>query len=687
APPGRRRQKLYKTGDLGRWLPHGNIQFLGRIDQQVKIRGQRIEPGEIESQLVKHDLIRETVVLDKKDENSERYLCTYIVLTDGAALNKIPDLSKDLKDYLSYSLPNYMIPSYFMVIEKIPLTPNGKIDRKALPIPVLETGDQYIAPRDAIEEKLAAIWAEVLGRDSLSQTQPSIGIDDNFFRLGGHSLKAARITAKIYEELHVKVPLVELFKSQTLRGLSEFIKKSSQETFIEIQAVEQKEYYELSFNQKRLWILHQTDPNKNSFNMPEIIMINHQVEETLIRQTLNQIIKRHEGLRTGFKEINGSTVQYVAVTTHISFENIDISSMEENRKEIRLTTIINEFIRKPFHLDEPPLIRSLLVKMNQQQYIFAYNLHHIVTDGWSMGILERDFHRIYQAYRKGIESPIHEKPGKITYKDFAYWHNRQMEHAANKEISREFWIRFLKEELPVLHLPQDFNQEGKEKAGARSRFVIPRDIKDALNHLSKKHNITLFTLMYSVYTIFLSLVSGQKIVVTAILNAGRDHPSCQDIVGFFINTILFKTGINQEDVFIHFAVRVQESVLEFFKHQGYPLELVLDEVGVKYPQVTTSFNMLNIHNTETIPLENRESLHQPNYEMLNVKFDIEPFVTEYQDGIEINVSYNKSIFKAENMEYMMKKYQKLVEFFARNPYKRLKDYKETRKRKTFRSSQ
>ncbi|NIM17931.1 MAG: amino acid adenylation domain-containing protein, partial [Candidatus Aminicenantes bacterium] len=670
------KNKIYKTGDLARWLPDGNIEFLGRMDQQVKLRGFRIELGEIESRLLKHDLISEAFVIDRDSGGGDKYLCAYIVLRE------MFDLS-ELKDYLSSSLPDYMIPSYFVDIDKIPLTPSGKVDSKALPEPEVTAGGGYTAPRNEVEKKLVGIWQEILG------VNISIGINDNFFELGGHSLKATVITSRIYKEFGIKIPLVEIFRFPTIRGLSGYMEASSREEFMEIEPVAEKEYYELSFNQKRLWIIQQMNKDDNAYNMPDMIEISQDenggvgVDVELIKKTIHEIIARHESLRTGFKEIDGKPVQYVVNNYALPFDVEDVSFMEEREREIKLKKMLDEFNLKPFLLDEPPLFRTLLIKSKKDQYILAYNIHHIVSDGWSMGILERDFHEIFHAYlngSRGIE--LKRAPSRITYKDFTGWHNRQIEDGYNRSTSREFWVRFLKEELPILRLPGDFDRIEGDKRGASFRFALPGDIKDALNQLSKAYNITLFALMYSIYNIFLGNISGQRMIVSSVVNAGRDHPSLQDIVGFFVNSVIFKTEIKPEEIFIDFAKSLQERVLEFFGHQTYPLELVLDEVGIQYPEVASSFNMINIYgNRETASLENLESFHTP--EIQNVKFDIEPYVQEFSNGIEINVSYNRDRFKAENIEYMMAKYRKIIEYFAFNPQKQLKDFKEERKRRSF----
>jgi len=668
---------IYRTGDLARWNRDGQLEFAGRMDHQVKIRGFRIETGEIENQLLRYPHIKKAVVTARSRESGELYLCAYIVADEK---NKKIDLS-DLRLHLSAKLPGYMIPGIFVMMERLPLTGSGKVDKKALPDPGMEMlPADYTPPRNQPEEILVRIWGDILGIE-----KSKIGIDANFFQLGGHSLKATLLISGIQKQLGVKVPLAAVFNTQTIRGLSEIIRKSTRETITEIQSIDKKEYHELSFNQKRLWIIQQMDHTDNSYNMTGIIVLNQQAEENLIRRTVSKVIERHESLRTGFKTVQGQGVQFVIAPGNLRvspLDTVDISSIEEIQKQTRLKQITTEFNKKPFDLGKPPLFRSLLIKVKQDMYIFAFCMHHIVSDGWSMEILERDFHYIYHAYLNNIE--VESYRVKVAYKDFTHWHNRQLEKVSRYGISREFWMRFLKEELPRLRLPVDIDRgvsSSKTRNGAGFRFVIPGSIKDALKTICNQHHITLFNLMYSLYNIWLARVSGQGMVVSGAVNAGRQHPSLQDIVGFFVNSVIFRCEIKEEMVFIEFVKDIQETVLEFFRHQNYPLELVLDEVGIKYPEVATSFNMLNIGNKEAVPLENPDSLHNENIQ--NVKFDLEPYVCEYNNGIEVIVNYNKDLFKPKTIEYMMEKYRGLIEFFALNPDKQIKEYKETKKRRSF----
>ena len=665
---------FYKTGDLARWLDDGNIEFLGRIDQQVKVRGFRIELEEIEYALLRIKEIKEVVVIIQNKEASEAFLCAYFVPD-----NSYPEIdSRQIKEQLQASLPDYMIPTYFIAIDHIPLTLNGKVDRRALPQPQAVDDKDSELPRDEIEINLARVWGSVL------EIERPIRIDENFFELGGHSLKAMILSSKMYKEWGIRIPLTQLFKAPTIRSQRELFKEIPKENYIEIQPVPKQEYYPCSFNQQRLFIIQQVNPRDNSYNMPGIIHINKKIDQSLIRRIVEYMTCIHESLRTGFKEIEGHTVQFIVENPSISFSFLDVSHHDVSQKETQVQEQLNRFNFETFRLDEPPLFRSLLIKIEEARFIYAFVMHHIISDGWSFGILERDFMRCFDALEQGRNIEDINAP-QITYKDFAAWHNRQLEDGDLKKLSREFWFQFLTCDLPPLLLPRDFEYNGKEKQGASYRFVIPQNVHQALTQICFSRRITLFFLMYAAYNIFLSQFSGQKTVVSSIVNAGRDHPSLLDIVGFFVNSVVFRKDIDSETSFIRFALDIQQEGLEFFRHQNYPLELVLDEAGKKYPEVTVSFNMVNTRSqTTAIDIENLESVHIPGTQ--NAKFDLEPYILEYRNGIEITVSYDRNLFKAENIEYMMEQYRKMVEFFAFNPEKKLSEYKNEKKRKLFRTA-
>ncbi|UCH97645.1 MAG: AMP-binding protein, partial [Candidatus Aminicenantes bacterium] len=398
-------EKLYKTGDQARWLSDGNIEFLGRIDLQVKIRGFRVEPGEIENQLLKHEEIKEVVLVTKEEENGDKYLCAYIVPEDETTNEKNPDIP-GLREFLSQVVPDYMIPAYFIYLDKIPLTPNGKVNRRALPEPGAPgTGENYEAPGNELEKKLAAIWSEVL-----NISQSSAGIHDNFFQLGGHSLKATILVSKIYKNLGVKVPLVQMFKTPTIKGLSGYIKKAAPHRYVSIEPVEKKEYYCLSSAQNRLYFLQQFDPQGMSYNLTRQVHWQKEIEIEKLEKIFKQLIFRHESLRTSFKIVEGEPVQVVYDEVDFEIEYYESGRPGHDSAE----KVIRDFVR-PFDLSRAPLMRAKLIKTGEKQYILLIDMHHIITDGTAQDVLIKEFITLY--------SPGEEKLPRLRlqYKDYAQW--------------------------------------------------------------------------------------------------------------------------------------------------------------------------------------------------------------------------------------------------------------------------
>ncbi|MGD2093369.1 MAG: amino acid adenylation domain-containing protein, partial [Candidatus Aminicenantes bacterium] len=385
-PPGRRRQKIYKTGDLGRWLPEGNIEFLGRIDYQVKIRGFRVEPGEIENQILNHQDVKEAVVVSRERENKkgDQYFCAYIVATSPGVFEKKPGITV-LKRYLSKKLPDYMIPSYFIGLDKIPLTGSGKVDRKALPEPGVKAVDNYAAPQNEIEEKLVKLWSEILDAGRLR-----IGIDDNFFQLGGHSLNAVILVSRIHKEFAVTISLGEIFKTPTIRRLAGCIRGRERGSYASIEPAEEREYYPLSSAQKRLFFLDKFEDIGTAYNMPAVFRIEGETDNVRFENTFNALIARHEPLRTSFHLPGNEAVQRVHDETVIG--HWSLVTAEADRREI--DRIIKDFI-KPFDLSQAPLMRAGLWKLGEQEHLFLFDIHHIISDGTSTGILVDDFIRWY----------------------------------------------------------------------------------------------------------------------------------------------------------------------------------------------------------------------------------------------------------------------------------------------------
>jgi tyrocidine synthetase-3 len=665
---------IYRTGDLTRWLPDSNIEFLGRLDHQVKIRGFRIELGEIENRILDHERVREVVVIDRETSQSEKYLCAYIVPhhVETPDKTKTEPLSKELAEYLAGTLPDYMIPSYFIEIDNIPLNPNGKVDRKAIPQPELVTGIEPVAPRNQVEKKLVEIWSEVLGRDALhaNQLREFIGIDVNFFELGGHSLKAVQITAKIHKELYVKLSLVEIFTSPTIREMAATIvnitKKQDKPTYKDIEKIEKKDFYEISHFQKRLWIFNRAHPGDISYNMPDRITFNHKVDEEIIKKVLFKIIDRHQSLRTVFREVDDQPVQVIEKNVDLPFRVIDLTLMEESKKQQEREIIFAQEAQTPFDLSQAPLFRSILVKLEPDQYDFIFNLYHIIADGWSMEILKNDFLSLHERFQKGKD--IDPEPLLLQYTDFTAWQNQQINNPAASEKAHEYWKSKLEEGFPPLRLPCDYraNQHQSEKTGKAYRFVIPRDTQKRLKALAAGYHTSLFIVMFSVLNILLARLSGQKDIVCRIPTAVRHHLSLHPIVGYFINPIFVKNRVedNDDKNLVDFLQRVDANTLEALQHQWYPLEQIVEEHQLKYPDITISVNMLNVFaGTAETDLDNLNSFHSKL--VTDEKFPLILQFIEFRNGIEMFLRYKKALFKPSIIERMVTQYKELLDEMAR----------------------
>ncbi|MCP5105018.1 MAG: amino acid adenylation domain-containing protein, partial [bacterium] len=420
-------EKIYKTGDVARWFEDGNMQFLGRKDHQVKIRGFRIELGEIESQLAGHPGVSDCIVLDRSDGGGNKFLCAYFVAAPDVPVNK-----EVLKEHLAAELPEYMIPSYFIGIDKIPVSPNGKVDRKALPEPEGdEDGARYAPPRNETEEKLVEIWSHVL-EDAV------IGIDSDFFQVGGHSLNAAMVVSKIHKELNVKIPLAELFHKPTIRQLSAVIHVSARETFAAVEPVEEREYYPLSSAQKRLYILQRLDPGNTVYNIPQVLTLTGELDKTKLEKSFSRLIRRHESFRTAFLTVADEPVQRIH-KAGIWDQGIGI------RVEVGAPRP-GEFI-KPFDLSRAPLLRVGVFQTGEREHILVVDMHHIISDGSSMGILSAEM----MAYYSGETLA----PLTVRYKDISMWQERR---GASRRLREQetFWRRQFPGEIPVLDLPVDF---------------------------------------------------------------------------------------------------------------------------------------------------------------------------------------------------------------------------------------
>ncbi|MDQ1350458.1 MAG: hypothetical protein QG657_760 [Acidobacteriota bacterium] len=640
---------FYKTGDLARWLTDGNIEFLGRIDHQVKIRGFRIELGEIEKRLTDHPQVKDAAVLVREEERGDKYLCAYIVSNKEYKISEI-------REYLSKELPGYMIPSYFVQLEKMPLTANGKIDRKALPQPAFIPGQNYTPPGNQIEIKLANIWSKLLGK------KENIGIDEDFFELGGHSLKATLFISIAHKELDVHIPLHEFFKNSTIKRLAQYILHETPDKFIALAPVEKKEYYVASSAQKRLYILQRMNPGSTSYNMPFTLSIGGNVDRTYLEQIFKKLIARHEALRTSFILIEDQPYQEVHDNVEFEIEYYDTSSIRS----------VNDFIQV-FDLAKAPLLRVGLMKTGNKNYLLMLDMHHIITDGISQDIMERDFMVLYS----GAELP---SLG-LQFKNYSEWEQSELNKEKMKS-QEDFWLKEFAGEIPVLDLPMDFPRPVIQSfEGDSTGFNLTREELKALYDTMRSQGVTLFILLLSIFDIFISKISGQEDIIIGAPIAGRRHIDLEKIVGMFVNTLAFRNYPCAEKTFINFLSETKNRTLKALENQDYPFENLAEKV-VKHRDMSRNpiFDVMFVfQNFITLPGEVSEqetgdlSIKPYHYEKKTSKFDLTLIATEMEDKISFSFEYCPRLFRQETVSRFVHCFKQMVLSAIEAPGKKIAD--------------
>jgi amino acid adenylation domain-containing protein len=659
SPPGRRRQKLYKTGDLARWLPDGNIEFIGRLDRQVKLRGFRIELGEIESRLVNHDEINEAVVVLKEDKQETRgYLCAHYVSSGAVSL-----AAAELREYLSKRLPHYMIPSYFVQIDEIPLTSNGKVDRRRLPEPVVVSAARYGAPGNEIEEKLVKIWAEVLNID-----RTLIGVNDNFFELGGHSLKATTMVQHVYKEFAVKIEIEDVFThpfigemAQRLKGLGVAVYAEPGPT-----PVEKRDYYPLSHAQRRLWVLCQLEKDSTAYNMPAVFSISGSFKIEVFTRAVQALVDRHESLRTLFAQKDGEPVQKIIENFVFDLEQVAFDSLDENTKQQKAREIYLEDANRAFDLEHGPLFRFKLIRLENKEHILVYNIHHIVNDGWSQGILFTELSTLYNTFLRGEENPLYQVA--FRYKDYTLWHNRLVETDSFKQ-SRAYWLEKFKDKPNGIELPLDHPRQAIQTFnGGEVIFIIDSGKTTRLHRLSFEQDVTLFMSLLTLLSIFLYRYSGQTDIIIAAPIANRKRPELHPIVGFFVNTLVYRSEINPRQSSREQLKIIKKEAVDCYRNQDYPFDILVDQLEPDRDlSQSPLFNvMLAYNNTETRDLKMTwEGVTISDYthgnEFNMSKFDLTFFMDEMAHQVYIRLEYNSDLFERPTIERMSRNFMTLVD--------------------------
>jgi amino acid adenylation domain-containing protein len=553
--------RLYRTGDLARWLADGTLEFLGRTDFQVKIRGFRIEPGEIEARLSEHPAVRDAVVLVRQDASGDRRLVAYCV---GEALDV-----ETLRAHLSERLPSYMVPAAYVRLEALPLTPNGKVDRRALPAP---EGDAYArrgyeAPVGETEAALAEIWSELLKVER-------VGRHDHFFELGGHSLLAVQVISRVRQVLGAEVALADLFERPALADLARAIDDAVRTELPPIERVDRGERLPLSFAQARLWFLEQLDDLGGTYHIPTQMRLQGELDRGALRRALDAILARHEALRTTFVEVEGEPVQRIAAESRFHLLEHDLGGHPDAAAEMR--RLAAEEAGAPFDLERGPLIRGRLVRLATDDHVLLMTMHHIVSDGWSMGVLTRELGTLYDAFRRGEENPLPPLP--IQYADYAAWQR----HWVDGEVLREqtaYWKATLTGAPELLELPADHPRPARQShAGAVAGLELDEELTAGLRSLGRRHGTTLFMTVLAGWAAVLGRLSGQHDVVVGTPSANRGRAEIEGLIGFFVNTLALRVELSGLPTVAELLEQVRARSLGAQENQDIPFEQVVELV-------------------------------------------------------------------------------------------------------------
>lgn len=647
--PFRLGEKLYRTGDLAKLLPSNELEYLGRIDFQVKIRGYRIELGEIESQLLKLETVREAVVIAQKDETGEdHFLVAYIV---GDAL----DSEDKLKSQLAAFLPGYMIPDYFVPLDKIPLTGNGKVNRRLLPLNFrkskLET--DFVAPETDSEKLLAQIWEDIL------QVSP-IGKKHDFFKSGGHSLKATVLISHIRKNWKVELGLAEIFRAPILEDLAALINEF-EPAIKTLTRAERKDYYPLSTAQQRLFVLNQFETIGTTYNMPGAIILRGKLDAEHVKNTLQKLVNRHESLRTYFTFHEGEPVQAI-------LDDAEAEFTYEEKIGSDAAAHFEGFIRT-FELDKAPLFRAKLVKFETDAHYLFFDMHHIVSDGVSMEIVSRDFVNLY--HNKTLE------PLAIQYVDYAVWQHGE-EGLTRQKKQEQYWLSRFENGAPALEIPYDFPRPHVQSfEGDLFQIKLDSETTKALKNISTEIGATMYMTTLAVFSIFLSKYANSSEVVIGTAVTGRSNSELDQCVGFFVNTLGILSEIDKKQSFQTYLSEFKKQLIADFEHQEYPFEMLVDKLKLprnlsRNPLFDIMFTYQNAQLMEEsmselqvgfVPLESKIS-----------KFDLTLHISEHGDELACTFEYATNLFTAQTIERMGEHFKHLATEVAQQPESKIEQY-------------
>jgi amino acid adenylation domain-containing protein len=639
-------ERLYRTGDLGYFSPDGRLSYISRADFQVKVRGHRIELGEVEGALRRHPWVDQCVALVRKDDYGQNRLLAYVVTSQALETN-------ELRDHLKRWVPEYMVPEALVFLDKLPLNRNGKVDRKALPDPEQsENGHAGTPPRNAAEEALVRIWEDVLKVSGL-------GIDHNFFELGGHSLKTIQVRARIKRQFGVDIPLHQLFEHQTIRSLSGLLGDAAVEAASEeavlIPKLPAAETYEMSHAQRRLFFLYWMDRSNVSYNMPALLELEGELDQAALVRVFETILARHDVLRTTYEMHEGHPVQRVHGVQPLQVPVTDVSILPEPEREQALWDEVNAEMQTPFDLAAGPIFRMRVFRLEPKRHWLMLQLHHIVGDFWSWQVILREFQTLYAAECQGGGTALAPLP--VQYADYAAWQNQRLEQG-QLEAAQAYWLDALGGELPVLDLPTDYPRSAVVRSeGEQIRLPIDAELAAKLQDLTQQGDATLFLVLLAATGVLLSRLSGQQDLVIGTPEAGRNLLELEGLVGLFINTLPLRLQVEAGQSFLQVLEGVKQRALQAYEHHEYPFDQLVELINPardlsRTPIFSVMFQVLR-DGEDRFPEVAGLQMRPVDLDVTSTKFDLQIDFVERPHAMECLFTYRTDLYKRETVERWM----------------------------------
>ncbi|MCP2052623.1 UNVERIFIED_ORG: amino acid adenylation domain-containing protein/non-ribosomal peptide synthase protein (TIGR01720 family) [Pseudomonas fluorescens] len=643
--------RLYRTGDLARYRADGMIEYVGRIDHQVKVRGFRIELGEIEARLLAQASVREALVIA-----ADNQLVGYIVANPSLSDTEQAQLRTQLKAALRQELPDYMVPAHLLVLERLPLSPNGKLDRAALPKPDISQAQiDWVAPVTETQERVAAIWAQVLGAER-------VGLNDHFFEMGGHSLLATQVVSRLRHGLGLEVALRTLFEQpvlgdfvNTLAGVNTLAAVSASAPAMV--AADRDQPLSLSYAQERQWFLWQLDPHSSAYHVPSALRLKGPLDRSALQRAFDTLVARHDSLRTHLQQESDRTVQVVSPQARIEL----VSQLTD---EAQLTSTVEALVAQPFDLRQGPLMRVSLLRLAQDEHVLVLVQHHIISDGWSMQVLVDELVQLYAAYSQGQALQLPAMA--FQYADYARWQRDWME-AGEKDRQLDYWRELLGGEQPVLELPFDHQRPAvPSHRGARLYIALPTPLLDGLKSLAQREGVTLFMLLLASYHALLHRYSGQQDIRVGVPIANRNRVETERLIGFFVNTQVLKAEIDAQTTVAQLLQQVKQRALEAQAHQDLPFEQLVEALQPERslslsPLFQVAFNHHISQASEHLQRLAQLDMSPVSWDETAAHFDLTLDIEESRDQLSASLSYATDLFEASTIERMARHWQNLLQ--------------------------